>query len=215
MMTDEYQDLRQQVEKLKNIIQQHNNHLIRISQVFPRLTDEEQHQSQYEQRVESELSQLNQRMQNLQAEMTEIQQGLHDPLHWLKLYHHSPEQLGDRVLLVDLTADSLKQSLQGGFAQPATFEKQLNGKYWLISGWITTHGRRFDYLVPKNNIRLNIHILEGVRLHFECNNPDMATAKFTVIRPATVSSLGYGEQWQLEERGQLQFESSGQVENDG
>ena len=213
MTADEYQDLKQQVETLKDIICQHNDHLIRISQVFSRLSDEEQHQSQHEQRVEAELSQINQRMQDLQAEMTEIRQVLHNPLHWLKLYHHSPEQLGDRVLLVDLTADSLKQSLQGSLARPATFEKQLNGKYWLIGGWITTQGKRFDYLVPKNNIRLNIHILEGVRLYFECNNPDMATAKFTVIRPATVSSLGYGEQWQIEERGQLQFESNGQVEN--
>jgi len=207
-MTNEYQDLKQQVDKLKDIVDQHNTHFVWISQVFPRLSDEEQHQSQYEQRVEVELSKLNQQVQDLQAELSAAQQVLHDPLHWLKLYHHSPEQLGDRVFLVDLTADSLKQSLQGSLTRPtATFEKQSDGKYWIIGGWITTHGRRFDYLVPKSNVRLNAHNIEGVRLYFECDNPGIATAKFTVIRPATVSFLGYGEQWQLEERGQLQFES--------
>ena len=78
-MTNEYQDLKQQVDKLKDIVDQHNTHFVWISQVFPRLSDEEQHQSQYEQRVEVELSKLNQQVQDLQAKLSAAQQVLHDP----------------------------------------------------------------------------------------------------------------------------------------
>jgi hypothetical protein len=134
---------------------------------------------------------------------------------WLEVYHKNPGRLSDRALIVDLTPDSAEQYFQGRLTHPPQFERQPNGKYWIIAGWIASDGKRFDYLVPKGNFQLkNMHNVESIRAYFDCNDSDNAHAKIKVIQPVVVSLLDNGEQWQLEGRGQLQFESSQQVEND-
>jgi len=133
---------------------------------------------------------------------------------WLEMYHKSSEQLRDRVLIVDLTPNSAEQYFQGRLTHPPQFERQPNGKFWIIAGWIAANGKRFDYLVPKGNFQLkNMHNVESMKASFVCNGSDNARARIKVIQPGVVLPLGNSEQWQLEERGQLQFESSQQVEN--
>jgi hypothetical protein len=203
MTEPSYQDMKQILEKLTQVVSRHTHDLNRISQVFPSLSDDVQDQ----QSSGKKLVELEEQIQSLQAELRATQEIVHDPLHWLKLYHHSPEQLVDRALAVEPTPDSVRQSLQKSAAQPLQFVPQANGSYWLLSGWITAAGDRCDYLVPRTNIRLNIHNIDAVRLYFDCDSSATPTAKFTVIYPAIVLPQSYDRYWQLKTRGQLQFQA--------
>jgi hypothetical protein len=203
MAESSYQDLKQTLEKLTQMVSRHTHDLNLISQVFPSLLDDAQEQ----QSASKKLVEIEEQIQSLRAELSSTQEIVHDPLHWLKLYHHSPERLTDRALPVEPTPDSIRQSLQRTAIQPIQFVPQTNGNYWLLGGWITAAGDRFDYLVPRTTIRLNIHNIDAVRLYFDCNSLADPTATFKVISPAIVLPQSYGNQWQLKSRGQLQFQS--------
>jgi len=53
----------------------------------------------------------------------------------------------------------------------------------------------------------NKHNLESVRAYFDCDEPEQANVQPSLIKPAIARAIGNSEQWQIQERGQLQFQS--------
>ena len=62
-----------------------------------------------------------------------------------------------------------------------------------------------DYMVPKNNIKINEFSLNTVANLFECQGYRSGSSGFQLIKPARVSAISRGETWQLVELGVLQF----------
>ncbi|MFM7370459.1 MAG: hypothetical protein ACKO2Z_22270, partial [Sphaerospermopsis kisseleviana] len=62
----------------------------------------------------------------------------------------------------------------------------------------------YEYLVPKGNIKINEYNYETISSCFECiGYHPSSSSSFTLLKPATVSSIG--QHWQLVEPGKLQF----------
>ena len=113
-------------------------------------------------------------------------------------YQQNPRLLSRNAIEVRETEQSIDQRRLGG-GQGAILQKTRRGKYWILNeGGI-------DYVVPKNNIKINEYNLNTVANLFECQGYRSGYSGFQLIKPARVSVISRGEVWQLVERGILQF----------
>jgi hypothetical protein len=113
-------------------------------------------------------------------------------------YQQNPRLLSRNAIEVWETDQSIDQRRLGG-GQGAILQKTRRGMYWILNeGGI-------DYVVPKNNIKINEYNLNTVANLFECQGYGSGDSGFQLIKPARVSAISRCEGWQVVERGVLQF----------
>jgi hypothetical protein len=118
----------------------------------------------------------------------------------VNLYNENPKIFSDnyKVEVVSETEESINQR-HLIISQPI-IEKHRHGNYWILkpSGC--------EYLVPKENFKINEHSYNAVEALFECLDYQASgSLEFKLVKPAKVSSITGSEKWQLEERGIIQF----------
>ena len=119
-------------------------------------------------------------------------------LQLISMYQHDARSLLKNAIEVSETEQSIDQRRLGG-GQGAIIQKVRRGNYCILNeGGV-------DYMVPKNNIRINSHSLNTVENLFECQGYQPEYSGFQLIKPARVSTISRGETWQVVERGVLQF----------
>ncbi|MCL2928431.1 MAG: hypothetical protein MGG37_10640 [Trichodesmium sp. MAG_R01] len=119
-------------------------------------------------------------------------------LQLISMYQHDARSLLKNATQVSETEQSIDQRRLGG-AQGAILRKDRKGNYWVLQeGGV-------DYMVPKNNIKINEYSLNTVANLFECQGYRSGYSGFQLIKPARVSAISRGEAWQVVERGVLQF----------
>ena len=113
-------------------------------------------------------------------------------------YQQNPRLLSRNAIEVSETDQSIDKRRLGG-GKGAILQKARRGNYWILNeGGI-------DYVVPKNNIKINEYNLNTVANLFECQGSRSGYSGFQLIKPARVSAISRGETWQVVERGVLQF----------
>ena len=116
----------------------------------------------------------------------------------ISMYQQNYGSLLKNATQVSETEQSIDQRRLGG-AQGAILRKDRKGNYWVLQeGGV-------DYMVPKNNIKINEYSLNTVANLFECQGYRSGYSGFQLIKPARVSAISRGETWQLVELGVLQF----------
>jgi hypothetical protein len=119
-------------------------------------------------------------------------------LQLISMYQHDARSLLKNAIQVSETEQSIDQRRLGG-GQGAILQKVSRGNYCILQeGGV-------DYMVPKNNIKINEHSLNTVANLFECQGYRSGYSGFQLIKPARVSAISRGETWQVVERGVLQF----------
>ena len=113
-------------------------------------------------------------------------------------YQQNPRLLSRNAIEVSETDQSIDKRRLGG-GKGAILQKARRGNYWILNEGGT------DYVVPKDNIKINEYNLETVRNLFECQGYRSEYSGFKLIKPAIVSYVSRGEVWQLVELGVLQF----------
>lgn len=113
----------------------------------------------------------------------------------VEIYHSAPNILSHKALTVSVTEDTLSSE------EPIVIEAAKNGNYWLIATEDDIY-----YLFPQANLKINPYIDETVKLIFNCNGYQSdASTQFTLNKPAKLSIIPRGEEWQLVEKGILDF----------
>jgi hypothetical protein len=119
-------------------------------------------------------------------------------LQLISMYQHDARSLLKNAIEVSETEQSIDQRRLGG-GQGAIIQKVRRGNYCILNeGGV-------DYMVPKNNIKINEHSLNTVANLFECQGYRSGYSGFKLMKPARVSAISRGETWQVVERGVLQF----------
>jgi len=125
----------------------------------------------------------------------------------LSQYTRDPKLLRSLAIEVSLTENSL-----GNYrlVQAVVFEEGI-GSYWLFR----PAQQQQAYLLPKANFRFNTNNLDSVKVCFNfSSDSEIYYSKFTVVSPAIVLHVGQGKEWQLQERGWLEFQSTSQENPD-
>jgi DNA repair exonuclease SbcCD ATPase subunit len=115
-------------------------------------------------------------------------------------YNEDPKKFStqNNVEVVSETEDSINQRRLG--TSQAILTKDKRGNYWIL----TENG--CEYMVPKDNFKINEYNYNTVQALFECLNYQASiTSDFQLVKPAKVSFITGLEKWQLEDRGILQF----------
>ena len=114
------------------------------------------------------------------------------------MYQQNYRSLLKNAIQVSETDESIVQRRLGG-AQGVIIQKVPRGNYCVLQEG------GFDYIFPKNNIKINQYNLDMVANLFECQGYRSGYSGFQLIKPARVSAISRGEGWQVVERGVLQF----------
>ncbi|MEG3845351.1 hypothetical protein QT971_05335 [Microcoleus sp. herbarium19] len=115
-------------------------------------------------------------------------------------YNEDPKKFStqNNVEVVSETEDSINQRRLG--TSKAILTKDRRGNYWILTG------NGCEYMVPKDNFKINEYNYNTVQALFECLNYQASiTSDFQLVRPAKVSFITGLDKWQLEDRGILQF----------
>ena len=116
----------------------------------------------------------------------------------ISMYQQNYRSLLKNAIQVSETDESIVQRRLGG-AQGVIIQKVPRGNYCVLQEG------GFDYIFPKNNIKINQYNLDMVANLFECQGYWSGYSGFKLIKPARVSAISKGETWQVVERGILQF----------
>ncbi|MCP2728868.1 hypothetical protein [Limnofasciculus baicalensis] len=123
----------------------------------------------------------------------------------VEIYHSAPKILSHKALTVSVTEDTLSSE------ESIVIEAAKNGNYWLIATEDDIY-----WLFPQANVKINPYIDESVKLLFNCNGYQTdAPSQFTLNMPAKLAIMPRGEEWQLVEKGILDFSgnsSLGEIE---
>lgn len=115
----------------------------------------------------------------------------------LTVYNSKPRSLSANAITVAESDHTVEQRRIGKKVAPILEKNQL-GNYWIV------REGNYEYLVPKGNIKINEYNYETISSCFECiGYHPSSSSSFTLLKPATVSSIG--QHWQLVEPGKLQF----------
>ena len=117
----------------------------------------------------------------------------------LKDYKENSALLSERATVVAEAKESIEGNRLG--ASQTILEENRRGKYWIIeqSG--------SEYLVPSSKIKINEFNRETVERLFECQGFDKEKSNnvFELLKPAKVHYLKKENQWQVTEKGILEF----------
>ena len=87
-----------------------------------------------------------------------------------------------------------------GKSKTVTLETKNRGYYAILKE------ESIDYLVPSKYLRITDNNYPTVQALFECRNYKKGYSEsFYLIKPAVVSTISANQQWQLQERGVLEF----------
>lgn len=115
----------------------------------------------------------------------------------VEIYHSAPKILSQKAAKVSVTEYTLSPQSE----ESIVIEEVKDGSYWLV-------GTENDIycLFPQANVKINPYIDETIKLLFNCNGYQTdAASQFTLNKPAKLSIMPSGEEWQLVERGRLDF----------
>lgn len=107
----------------------------------------------------------------------------------------SPERI---IATVKSTQENVEQRRTGNI-DTVTLETTTQKKYWIIEE------DNDYYLIPHAKIRIDEHNKTTLESLFDCTNFTSEYSDFQLVKPAKVSKLS-SETWQLEEKGQLNFD---------
>lgn len=140
---------------------------------------------------------------------------------WLERYHLSPQDILPLANSVEETPDSFARRngharVQGNGKGAIAFEKQSgNSKFWIILSDNSLDGQKIAYLVPRPNIKFNGYEQQSIQAYFELDEAEgQSNGQYQVTRPAIVTALSQGEQWELLERGLLELLLKNDLEED-
>jgi WD40 repeat protein len=115
----------------------------------------------------------------------------------VELYNECPQILEITAIRVNLTADSYRQSDR----DKIFLEKVVNGNYWIVT---TQNDDR--WLFPHLKLSLNSHKIKTIKQLFNCSGE--SNQDFIVTNAAKVLLMPSGEEWKLEQKGDLEFTTS-------
>jgi hypothetical protein len=113
------------------------------------------------------------------------------------IYNHSPRSLSGKAIEVGETEESINNRRLSG-NQLVVFENKRGGSYWIIKE------DSIDYMLPKQNLKINEYNYSTVEVLFECRNYYANYSDYKLVNLATVQMVSGGT-WQLQERGILEF----------
>ena len=121
----------------------------------------------------------------------------------IEAYNYASSVLSRKAIKVSIINPKGRQSPNSG----VLLGEQRNGHYWIM---VTEKG---DYwLLPKVNFRINSFIKDTVESLFKFNGFLSEDAReFMLVKLAKVSLTPGGDQWHLEERGELDFGNNSQL----
>jgi hypothetical protein len=113
------------------------------------------------------------------------------------LYNHNPRSLSGKAIEVGETEESInKRRLSGD--RLVVLENKRGGSYWIIKE------DSIDYMLPKQNLKINEFNYSTVEVLFECRNYYTNYSEYKLVKPGRVQMVSAGS-WQLQERGVLEF----------
>ncbi|WP_219884524.1 hypothetical protein [Merismopedia glauca] len=113
------------------------------------------------------------------------------------IYNHNPRSLSGKAIEVGETEESINNRRLSG-NQLAILENKRGGSYWIIKE------DSIDYMLPKQNLKINEYNYSTVEVLFECRNYDANYSDYKLVKPARVQMVSGGT-WQLQERGIIEF----------
>ena len=114
-------------------------------------------------------------------------------------YNQNPQTFADVAIKVNTSEDSINYSRAGGNQQVVLATGQ-RGNYWIIQEG------RYQYLVPKVNLKINQFNYNTATILFECRGYEQSELKeFELLVPANVISGSTPEEWILQSTGVLEF----------
>jgi hypothetical protein len=117
----------------------------------------------------------------------------------IEVYNDIPQLLSEYAITVSLTTSSYRQIGQ----IPIVLENMIRGNYWVIA----TEDDNY-WLFPNIKLNLNLHKLKTVKYLFKFpEDINARTNQFTVLKPAKLTLMPSGYEWQLLEPGELEFAS--------
>ncbi|NEO99245.1 MAG: hypothetical protein F6K58_11290 [Symploca sp. SIO2E9] len=116
---------------------------------------------------------------------------------WVNTYNQNPNSLLKEATEVSETDESINNRRLGSH-ENVVLEKKRRGNFWILKE------SSYEYLVPKENLKINEYSYETVQALFECRGYQPGS-NFQLIQAARVYPLTAGQKWQLEEPGILQF----------
>lgn len=118
----------------------------------------------------------------------------------VEVYNHEPDRLLPYVIEVVESEDTIRERRAGSNVSPVFIKsKRRQGIYWIIEI------QGIIYLVPKAQLKVNEFISNTIQFLFNCQNYQRGDSEnFVLDKPAEVISLG--DNWELKEKGILQFE---------
>ncbi|MDZ7957864.1 MAG: hypothetical protein RMY34_08140 [Aulosira sp. DedQUE10] len=115
----------------------------------------------------------------------------------VETYNSNPVIISQKAKQVSETNSSIEKRREGS-NEAIVIEKQPQGYYWLV-------GRDTLYLVPRRGFNINRSTVDTFKALFKCQGSKV-TSKFKLIKPAKVVMIGNSSNWQLIERGIIEFE---------
>ena len=121
------------------------------------------------------------------------------PPRLVQTYNRDPRSSTQNAIEVSETQKSMSdRSL--GISNTVTLENKNRGSYAIVAEG------NINYLVPNKSLRITDSNYKTVQGLFECRGYKKGYSEnFQLIKPATVYSLSGNQQWQLQERGILEF----------
>jgi predicted nucleic acid-binding Zn-ribbon protein len=131
---------------------------------------------------------------------------------WMEQYHLSPQDIAHWAKNVEETPESFARrngsgdrGQRNGKGAIVFVEQTRSTKYWIIVGSQALQGQKMAYLVPRPNIKFNIHEQRDTEAYFDFEGIEAeSNGKYRLTRPAIVTVF-QEEQWELVERGLLDF----------
>jgi hypothetical protein len=121
----------------------------------------------------------------------------HEESQIVETYNSNPVVISQQAKQVSETKGSIEKRSQG-INEAVVLEKQSQGHYWLV-------GRETLYLMPRRGFNLNRSTVDTFKALFQCMG-SKATNKFKLMKPAKVVMIDSSQNWQLTEKGIIEFE---------
>jgi hypothetical protein len=117
----------------------------------------------------------------------------------VEVYNDVPQLLSEYAITVSLTSSSYRQIGQ----IPIVLENMIRGNYWAIA----TEDDNY-WLFPNIKLNLNLHKLKTVKYLFKFpEDVNIRTNQFIILKPAKLTLMPSGYEWQLVQPGELEFAS--------
>jgi hypothetical protein len=115
----------------------------------------------------------------------------------VETYNSNPVVISQQAKQISETKGSIEKRSQS-INEAVVLEKQSQGHYWLV-------GRETLYLMPRRGFNLNRSTVDTFKALFQCRG-SKTISKFKLLKPAKVVMIDSSQNWQLTEKGIIEFE---------